>query len=44
MYVLARQDGFPAFTVGNRLLVSVKGLEEWVKAQAEGGGDLDATK
>lgn len=34
-YQLARQDGFPAFTVGGRILVSMEGLEKWVQAQAE---------
>lgn len=34
-YELARREDFPAFSVGNRLLVSVAGLEKWVEAQAE---------
>ena len=34
-YELAHRKGFPAFSVGNRLLVSVAGLEKWVEAQTE---------
>lgn len=34
-YELARREDFPSFKVGNRLLVSVAGLEKWVEAQAE---------
>lgn len=37
MRQLARTTGFPAFTVGKRLLISVKGLEAWVEAQARKG-------
>lgn len=37
MRQLARTAGFPAFRVGNRLLVSVKGLEAWVEEQARNG-------
>ncbi len=33
-YNLARRADFPSFTVGNRVLVYVAGLEDWVKAQA----------
>lgn len=33
MYELARSDGFPSFTVGNRILVSAKGLADWVEKQ-----------
>lgn len=35
MYTLVRRKDFPAFNVGNRLLVSVEGLERWIKDQAE---------
>ena len=31
MYTLVRRKDFPAFNVGNRLLVSVEGLERWIK-------------
>ena len=34
MYELARSDGFPSFTVGKRILVSAKGLSDWVEKQA----------
>ena len=33
VYELIRQDGFPAFRLGGRTLVSVEGLREWVKIQ-----------
>jgi excisionase family DNA binding protein len=36
-YALAHSEGFPSFRVGplgGKLLVSVKGLEEWVAHQA----------
>ena len=33
-YELAHSEDFPAFSVGNRLLVSVAGLEKWVEEQA----------
>lgn len=35
VYTLIKQDGFPAFKVGSRTLVSVDGLKKWVEAQAE---------
>lgn len=37
MRQLARRKGFPAFNIGNRLLVSAKGLAEWVEEQAKNG-------
>lgn len=37
MYQLARTKGFPTIRVGNRLLISVKGLERWVEEQAQKG-------
>ncbi|MBQ9165400.1 MAG: helix-turn-helix domain-containing protein [Oscillospiraceae bacterium] len=37
MRTLARTEGFPAFNVGNRLLISAKGLEAWVEEQARKG-------
>lgn len=37
---LARISGFPAFTVGTRLLVSIRGLEAWVEEQARRGVQL----
>ena len=35
MRQLARTKGFPAFKMGTRLLVSAKGLEEWVEKQCQ---------
>lgn len=35
-YALARRDDFPAFHIGERIVVYEKGLEDWVKRQAEG--------
>lgn len=34
MYELVRQSEFPSFKLGNKFLVSVKGLEDWVSKQA----------
>jgi excisionase family DNA binding protein len=34
MYELVRQSEFPSFKIGNKFLVSVKGLEDWVSKQA----------
>lgn len=39
-YILARRADFPAFTVGNRVLVYEAGLESWVKAQSEKKGEV----
>lgn len=33
MRQLARTKGFPSFKMGTRLLISAKGLEEWVERQ-----------
>jgi excisionase family DNA binding protein len=35
IYALIRQEGFPVFRVGGRQLVSVEGLQEWVRHQTE---------
>lgn len=40
MRQLARISGFPAFTIGTRLLVSIKGLDAWVDEQARRGVQL----
>lgn len=40
MYPLARSRDFPTITVGKRMVVSVKGLREWVDKQAGGGRQL----
>lgn len=37
MYEVVRIKGFPTIRVGNRLLVSVKGLENWIEEQATKG-------
>ena len=37
MYTLAKSKGFPTLVIGNRLLISVKGLERWVEEQAQLG-------
>ena len=34
VYQLMRQEGFPAFRVGTRRLISRAGLERWVQEQA----------
>ena len=39
MYDLVRTEGFPAFRIGQRWLVSIKGLERWLDAQIANGGD-----
>lgn len=33
LYTLLNRDDFPSFRVGNRVLVSVSGLKEWVDRQ-----------
>ncbi len=35
IYQYINREGFPSFKLGGRTLVSVEGLREWVKAQAE---------
>ena len=35
VYNLIRQPGFPVFQIGGRKLVSVEGLRDWVRNQAE---------
>ena len=37
VYELMNQTGFPSFKVGRRTLISVDGLRDWVRAQAEKG-------
>lgn len=37
MRQLARVEGFPAFNVGKRILISAKKLETWVEEQAAKG-------
>lgn len=38
-YMLARRADFPSFRIGERIVVYAAGLEQWVKDQAEHGGD-----
>lgn len=35
VYALIKQPGFPVFQIGGRKLVSVEGLRDWVRSQAE---------
>lgn len=37
MYEVVRIKNFPTIKIGGRLLVSAKGLESWIEAQAEKG-------
>ena len=37
MYQLVKVEGFPTIMIGTRILVSAKGLEEWLEAQARKG-------
>ena len=36
VYTLMQREDFPSFKVGNRTLISVEGLRDWVRKQAEG--------
>lgn len=36
VYELIRQEGFPAFRLGGRTLISVEGLRDWIKNQIDG--------
>ncbi len=38
VYQLLHQEGFPAFKLGTRTLVSAEGLREWVAKQTGNGG------
>lgn len=35
MYLLCKRKDFPSFYVGGRLLISKRGLEEWIEQQAK---------
>lgn len=37
MYQLVKVKGFPTIMIGTRILVSAKGLEEWLDEQARKG-------
>ena len=34
-YALIRQESFPSFHIGNRVLVDAKLLDEWIETQAK---------
>ena len=35
LYQLLNREDFPSFRVGNRILVSVAGLQEWIERQTK---------
>ena len=35
LYSMLDQPGFPSFRVGNRRLISVEGLKNWIRDQTE---------
>lgn len=35
VYLLCKREDFPSFYVGGRLLISRRGLEEWIEQQAK---------
>lgn len=37
LYRLLHQEGFPAFRVGTRVLISVDGLRDWIARQTKEG-------
>lgn len=37
MYEIVKSEGFPTIRIGTRILVSAKGLEEWVDRKAQEG-------
>lgn len=37
-YELVKRDDFPSLTIGGRIVVSLRGLEDWVDRQAAGAG------
>lgn len=41
-YELVQQPGFPSFLIGRRVLVSRKGLQEWIDAQCKKGPEASA--
>ena len=38
-YELVQQPGFPSFQIGRRVLVSRKGLQDWIDVQCKKGSD-----
>jgi len=43
MYDLVKIKGFPTIQIGRRLLVSVKGLEQWLEERAQKGWNSECT-
>ena len=41
-YELVQQPGFPSFMIGRRILVSRKGLQDWIDEQCKKGPDAVA--
>ena len=41
-YELVQQPGFPSFQIGRRVLVSRKGLQEWIDAQCKKDSEASA--
>lgn len=41
-YELVQQSGFPSFQIGRRVLISRKGLQEWIDAQCKKGPETSA--
>ncbi len=37
LYQLLNRSDFPRFRVGNRVLISVAGLQDWIDRQTKGG-------
>lgn len=40
LYTLLNREDFPSFRIGNRVLISVSGLKEWVDRQTIERSDL----
>ena len=40
LYDMTNMEGFPAFKIGNRTLISVEGLREWVRDRVRPQGSL----
>lgn len=36
-YDLVKREDFPSFNIGNRILISRKGLQEWIDLQTDKG-------
>lgn len=40
LYDMTNMEGFPAFKIGNRTLISVEGLREWVRDRVRPQGSI----